>query len=63
MNTMSKIKRLKVSFIDKDNMKAIEDTYHVLVHVNRDNELVADYYTDGPKREVEIKIIDDGSTE
>ena len=57
---MRKVKRFKVSFIDKDTMCAMDPE---LVHITvQDGELVAntDYYLlDDPRenKEVEIKII------
>ena len=57
---MSNIKRLMVSFIDKDTMKAVDDVLRIIVHVDRDGSLIADYYSTTGKKEVEIKIIEDG---
>lgn len=57
---MTSIKRLKVSFIDKDTMCAMDPEF---VHITvQDGELIAntDYYLiDDPRenKEVEIKII------
>jgi len=53
---MSEIKRLKVSFIDKDTMTRIENPQYVIVHVDLENNLVATYYTDKGKKEVELRI-------
>ena len=53
---MSKIKRLKVSFIDKDTMTRIDNPQHVIIHVDLDANLVATYYTDKGKKEVELRI-------
>ena len=53
---MSEIKRLKVSFIDKDTMTRIDNPQHVIVHVDLDYNLVATYYTDKGKKEVELRI-------
>ena len=56
---MSNIKRLKVTFIDKDTMLAIEDIHRIIVRVSSvNNELIAEHYRGGvflPK-EVEIKV-------
>ena len=57
---MSNIKRLRVTFIDKDTMKAVDDVLRIIVHVDRESNLIADYYSTTGKKEVEIKIIEDG---
>lgn len=53
---MSKIKRLKVFFIDKDTMTRVDNPQHVIIHVDLENNLVATYYTDKGKKEVELRI-------
>jgi len=53
---MSEIKRLKVSFVDKDTMTRIDNSQHVIVHVDLEDNLIATYYTDKGKKEVELKI-------
>ena len=57
---MSNIKRLRASFIDKDTMKVVDDVLRIIVHVDREDSLIADYYSTIGKKEVEIKIIEDG---
>ena len=57
---MSNIKRLRATFIDKDTMKVVDDVLRIIVHVDREGNLIADYCSTTGKKEVEIKIIDDG---
>ena len=56
---MSNIKRLRATFIDKDAMKAVDDVLRIIVYVDREGNLIADYYSTTGKKEVEIKIIDE----
>ena len=56
---MSNIKRLRATFIDKDTMRAVDDVPRIIVHVDREGSLIADYYSTTGKKEVEIKIIDE----
>lgn len=55
------IKRLKVTFIDKETMGKVEDVNHVLVRALQSGELMAVLYSEVGPKEVEIKIEDDGS--
>ena len=57
---MSNIKRLRATFIDKDTMKVVDDALRIIVYVDREGNLIADYYSTTGKKEVEIKIIGNG---
>lgn len=60
---MTQIKRLIVSFVDKDTMTKVANTSHVLVRSLPDGELVATLYEENSHKEVEIKVEYDGSVE
>lgn len=54
---MREIKRLKVTFINKETMTKIEDVHRVIVQATNDGELIAIYYDVNDDYEVEIKVI------
>lgn len=63
---MTTIKRLKVSFIDKDTMKVVNDDDDHILTINKDGELFAKVmiFEDGKLtgfKEVEIRVEEGGS--